>query len=153
MKGSNCEESFKNKKLGKVCRVEVTNCLKAYNDFQKIKSCRIDLTNCSHQKVKWYRKKIGGILPEIRLPKIVLRNINKKQKLENEPWTLAGFLGDPYLNAEYFRLLLQTPTSRKINKKLVRENEPWVLEGFLGDSYLNSEHFRLLLQSPTKRNL
>ena len=153
MKISNRDKSFKNKKLFKECRVEVTNCLKAYKDFLKIKSCRIDLRNCSHQKIKWYRKRIGGILPEIRLPKIVLRNINKKQKLENEPWTLAGFLGDPYLNAEYFRLLLQTPTSRKINKKLVRENEPWALEGFSGDSYLNSEYFRLLLQSPTKRNL
>ena len=152
MKGSSCEESFKDHKIGKVCRVDVTNCLQEYYDFQKIKSCRIDLTNCSHQKVKWYRKKIGGILPEIRLPKIVLRKINKKLELENEPWILAGFLGDPYLNAEYFRLLLQTPTLRKINKKLVRENEPWVLEGFLGDSYLNSEHFRLLLQTPTLRN-
>ena len=100
MKGSSCEESFKNKKLGKVCRVEVTNCLQVNHDYLKIKPCRIDLTNCNHQKVKWYRKKIGGILPEIRLPKIVLRNINRKQKLENEPWTLAGFLGDPYLNAE-----------------------------------------------------
>ena len=153
MKGSSRDKSFKNKKLYKECRVDVTNCLKAYNDFQKIKSCRIDLTNCNHQKVKWYRKKIRGILPEIRLPKIVLRKINKKLEQENKPWILAGFLGDPYLNAEYFRLLLQTPTSRKINKKLVRENEPWVLEGILGDSYLNSEYFRLLQQSPTKRNL
>ena len=153
MKGSSCKENLKNHKLDKVCRVDVTNCLQEYHDFQKIKSCRIDLTNCSNQKVKWHRKKIGGILPEIRLPRIVLRKINRNLKLENEPWILAGFQGDPYLNAEYFKLLLQTPTSRKINKKLVRENEPWVLEGFLGDSYLNSEHFRLLQQNPTKRNL
>ena len=149
MKGLSREESLKNHNLGKACRIDVTNCLQEYYDYQKIKPCRIDLTNCSHPKIKWYRKKIGGILPEIRLPKIVLRKKNKKLELENEPWILSGFLGDPYLNAEYFRLLLQTPTLRKINKKLERENEPWVLEGFSGDSYLNSEHFRLLLQTPT----
>ena len=151
MKRSNRDKSFKNKKLFKECRVEVTNCLKAYKDFLKIKSCRIDVRNCSHQKIKWYRRRISGILPEISLPKIALRDINRKQKLE--PWTLAGFEGDPYLNAEYFRLLLHTPISRKINKKLVRENnETWALEGFSGDPYLNSEYFQLLLQSPTKRN-
>ena len=104
MKRFNRDKSFKNKKLFKECRVEVTNCLKAYKDFLKIKSCRIDLRNCSHQKIKWYRRRIGGILPEISLPKIVLRNTNRKQK--PKPWTLAGFEGDPYLNAENFRLLL-----------------------------------------------
>ena len=134
MKGLSCEESLRNHKLGKACRVDVTNCLQEYYDYQMMKPCRIDLTNCSHQKVKWYRKKIRGILPEIRLPKIVLGKINKKLEQENEPWILAGFLGDSYLNSEHFRLLLQTPTLRKINKKLERENEPWVLAGFLGDS-------------------
>ena len=149
MKRSNRDKSFKNKKLFKECRVEVVNCLKVYKDFLKIKSCRIDLRNCSHQKIKWHRRRIGGILPEISLPKIVLRDINRKQKLE--PWTLAGFEGDPYLNAEYFRLLLQTPISRKINKKSVREiNKTWALEGFSGDPFLNSVYFRLLLQSHTK---
>ena len=107
MKGSSCKKSFKNKTFSKVCRVEVSDCLQTYQDFQKIKPCRIDLINCSHKKIKWYRTRIGGILPEIRLPKIILRDINKKLKLETKPWTLAGFLGDPYLNAEYFRLLLE----------------------------------------------
>ena len=112
MKGLGFEERLRNHKLGKDCRVDVTNCLKWYYDYQMMKPCRIDLTNCSHLKVKWYRKKIGGILPEIRLPKIVLRKINKKQEQENEPWILDGFLGDSYLNSEHFRLLLQTPTLR-----------------------------------------
>ena len=162
MKGSSCKKSLKNHKIGKICKVDLTNCLKVYYDLLKIKPCRIDLTNCNRNKVKWHRKNIGGILPEVRLPKVILRKIDNKSsieneqwtldrklKLENEPWTLAGFQGDPYLNVEYFRLLLQTPATRKINKKLVRKNEPWVLEGFLGDPDLNSEHFRILQQSPT----
>ena len=155
MKGSRCVKSLENHKIRKICRVGLTNSL-------KIKPCSIILTDCNRNKIKWYRKKIGGILPEVRLPKVALRKINNKPnlgnepwtldgkpKFDNEPWTLAGFQGDPYLNAEYFRILLQTPTSRKINKKLIRKNEPWVLEGFIGDPDLNSEHFRLLQQSPT----
>ena len=102
MKGSSGEESSRDHKRGKDCRVDVTNCLKWYHDYQMMKPCRIDLTNCCHQKVKWYRRKIRGILPEISLPKIVLRKINKEPEQENEPWILAGFLGDPYLNSEYF---------------------------------------------------
>ena len=129
-------KSLENHKIRKTCRVGLTNCL-------KIKPCRIILTDCNRDKIKWHRKKIGGILPEVRLPKVALRKINNKPnlsnesrtldskpKLENELWTLAGFQGDPYLNAEYFRILLQTPTSSKTNKKLLWKNEPWVLESF-----------------------
>ena len=152
MKGSGRVKSLENQKIRKICRVDLTNCL-------KIKPCSIILTDCNRNKIKWYRIKIGGILPEVRLPKVTLRKINdkpnlgsqtldRKPKLENEPWPLAGFYGDPYLNAEYFRILL-TPTSREIKKKLIWKNEPWVLEGFIGNPVLNSEHFRLLLQSPT----
>ena len=154
MKRSRCVKSLENHKIRKICRVDLTNCL-------KIKPCSIILTDCNRNKIKWYRIKIGGILPEVRLPKVTLRKINdkpylgsrsqtldRKPKLEIEPWPLAGFDGDPYLNAEYFRILL-TPTSREIKKKLIRKNEPWVLEGFIGNPDLNSEYFRLLLQSPT----
>ena len=78
MKGLSFEERLRNHRLGKDCRVDVKNCLQLYYDYQKLKPCRIDLSNCRNQKVTWYRKKIKGILPEISLPKIVLRKINKK---------------------------------------------------------------------------
>ena len=54
MKRSNRDKSFKNKKLFKECRVEVTNCLKAYKDFLKIKSrilIMINLGDTDHRLI------------------------------------------------------------------------------------------------------
>ena len=108
MKGSRRAKSLENQEISKTCRVGLINCL-------KIKPCRITLTDCNRDKIKWYRTKIGGILPEVRLPKVTLRKIknipnlgneswtsDRKPKFDNEPWTLAGFQGDPYLNISKF---------------------------------------------------
>lgn len=78
MKGLSFEERLRKHKLGRACRVDVKNCMQLFCDYQKLKPCRIDLKNCNYPKVTWYRKRIKGVLPEIRLPKIVLRKISMK---------------------------------------------------------------------------
>ena len=78
MKGLSFEDRLRKYKLLRACRVELKNCMKLFCDYQKLRACRVELKNCNYPIIKWYRKRIKGVLPEIRLPKIVLRKISMK---------------------------------------------------------------------------
>ena len=78
MKGLSFEERLRKHKLGRACRVDVKNCMQLFCDYQKLKACRVELKKCNYPKIKWYRKRIKGVLPEIRLPKIFLWKISMK---------------------------------------------------------------------------